>query len=165
MHITLQPESQTSVGANLATDTGSLAYRLFAQDKLAQFAAIGLPQAHAEMLVQMQWRGRNLTYATQYPGAEDCVISLEEGTPVGRYLLQKIQDSWRIVDLAILPKWRGQGIGTRLLEQLARQASAEGLALTLRVEKNNPALRLYTRLGFAIVGNDELSYEMVLQQH
>jgi len=159
MQITLQPEVLTTASANAGADTQNFAYRLFAHDKLAQFAAAGLPQSEA--LVEMQWRGRNLTYATQYPGAEDCIVSLEDGTPVGRYLLQKTQQFWRIVDLAILPEFRGRGIGTRLLEQLARQAATEGLAFTLRVEKDNPAIRLYVRLGFQVIGEDQISYEMV----
>ena len=71
MQITLQPEA-------LTPEADSLAYRLFAVDKLAEFAAIGVPQLQAEELVQMQWRGRTLTYANQYPGAEDWVRFLVE---------------------------------------------------------------------------------------
>jgi len=153
MQITLQPEAQTP-------EAGSLAYRLFALDKLAELAAIGLPQPQAEALVQMQWRGRALTYANQYPGAEDWTISLEDGTPVGRYLLQKIPQGLRMVDFAILPEWREQGIGTHVLQKLIHNTSTNGEVFSLRVEKNNRALNLYKRLGFTIVSGDEISFEM-----
>jgi len=153
MQITLQPEA-------LAPEADSLAYRLFAVDKLAEFAAIGLPQPQAEELVQMQWRGRTLTYANQYPGAEDWTISLEDGTPIGRYLLQKTPQGLRMVDFAILPDWRGQGIGTQVLQKLIHSTSTSGAVFSLRVEKNNRALYLYKRLGFAIVSDDEISFEM-----
>ena len=153
MQITLQPEA-------LTPEAGSLAYRLFALDKLAEFAAIGLPQPQAEALVQMQWSGRTLTYANQYPGAEDWTISLEDGTPVGRYLLQKTPQSLRMVDFAILPERRGQGIGTQVLQQLIQSCATNGSVLSLRVEKNNRALYLYKRLGFTIVSSDEISFEM-----
>lgn len=162
MQITLKPEGPVTAEAHADAYPQSFAYRLFAQDKLAQFAAIGMPQPQAENLVQMQWRGRNLTYATQYPGAEDCVIFLEDGTPVGHYLLQKTPRNSHLVDLAVLPEWRGQGIGTQALRQIVQQTA--GAALSLRVEKKNPARNLYTRLGFVVVGEDELSYEMFLRQ-
>ena len=153
MQITLQPEA-------LTPETGSLAYQLFAVDKLAEFAAIGLPQPQAEALVQMQWRGRTLTYANQYPGAEDWTISLEDGTPVGRYLLQKTPQGVRMVDFAILPGWRGQGIGTQVLQQLIQSTAATESIFSLRVEKNNRALYLYKRLGLTIISSDEISFEM-----
>ena len=153
MQITLQPEA-------LTPEAVSLAYRLFAVDKLAELAAIGVPQPQAEDLVQMQWRGRALTYANQYPGAEDWIISLEDGTPVGRYLLQKTPQGLRMIDFAILPEWRGQGIGTHVLQKLIHNTSTNGEVFSLRVEKNNRALNLYKRLGFTIVSGDEISFEM-----
>ncbi len=153
MQITLQPEA-------LTPEADSLAYRLFAVDKLAESAAIGLPQPQAEELVQMQWRGRTLTYANQYPGAEDWTISLEDGTPVGRYLLQKTPQGLRMVDFAILPEWRGQGIGTHVLQQLIHSTATNGSVFSLRVEKNNRALYLYKRLGLTVVSSDEISFEM-----
>jgi ribosomal protein S18 acetylase RimI-like enzyme len=163
MQIILQPESLTTADANHAADPGALAYRLFASDKLAQFAAAGLPQQQAEMLVQMQWRGRNLTYAQQNPGTEDWIISLEDGTSVGRYSLQKTLQGLRMVDLAILPEYRGRGIGTQVLQQISGTIAATSGTFSLRVEKNNPAQRLYARLGFTAINEDELAYEMVLQ--
>lgn len=163
MQIALQPEGLTTANANPAAGPGSLAYRLFASDKLAQFAAIGLPLPQAEMLVQMQWRGRNLTYAQQYPGAEDWIISLMDGTPVGRYSLQRATQGVRMVALAILPEYRNRGIGTKVLQQVAETTAAGNRSFSLRVEKDNSALRLYTRLGFTAINEDEHAYEMVLQ--
>jgi ribosomal protein S18 acetylase RimI-like enzyme len=55
----------------------------------------------------------------------------------------------RVVDLALLPPWRGRGIGGRLLRELLAEAAAAGLPVRVHVERTNPALRLYARLGFA----------------
>jgi ribosomal protein S18 acetylase RimI-like enzyme len=57
-------------------------------------------------------------------------------------------DEYRLVDLALLSKYRGQGIGTKLLQELISKAAAEGLPVRFHVELNNRARHLYERLGF-----------------
>jgi ribosomal protein S18 acetylase RimI-like enzyme len=54
----------------------------------------------------------------------------------------------RIMDIALLPEDRGAGIGTKLLRELQEEARAAGKSLTIHVERFNPALGLYERLGF-----------------
>jgi ribosomal protein S18 acetylase RimI-like enzyme len=50
-----------------------------------------------------------------------------------------------------LPEYRGQGIGTALLEQMLEAARKLYPAISLSVSPNNQALRLYQRMGFEIV--------------
>ena len=58
------------------------------------------------------------------------------------------------VTIALMPPYRGQGIGTRLLRQLVADAEAAGHpGLSLSVHAKNPARRLYQRLGFARVAS------------
>jgi ribosomal protein S18 acetylase RimI-like enzyme len=53
------------------------------------------------------------------------------------------------LSVGVAPEHRGRGIGTALLEALVERAQQEGApALSLSVEEDNPALRLYERLGF-----------------
>jgi ribosomal protein S18 acetylase RimI-like enzyme len=53
------------------------------------------------------------------------------------------------LSLAVHPEHRGRGTGTALLEALSERARTEGVsALSLSVEKDNPAIRLYERVGF-----------------
>jgi ribosomal protein S18 acetylase RimI-like enzyme len=47
-----------------------------------------------------------------------------------------------------LPEHRGAGIGTKLLRDLQEEVRSAGKSLTIHVERFNPALRLYERLGF-----------------
>jgi ribosomal protein S18 acetylase RimI-like enzyme len=54
----------------------------------------------------------------------------------------------RIVDIALLPEYRGMRIGTRLLRALISESEESGKPLSIHVERFNPALRLYERLGF-----------------
>ena len=64
------------------------------------------------------------------------------------------------LSMAVLPEYRGQGIGTRLLTQLFQVASDHHPAVSLSVGADNPALRLYRRLGFEVVGTSGTSLTM-----
>ena len=55
------------------------------------------------------------------------------------------------MDIALLPKFRGAGIGSQLLGDLQKEARVAGKALSIHVEKFNPALRLYERLDFRVL--------------
>jgi len=68
--------------------------------------------------------------------------------PIGRLYLASIQAELRIVDISLLPEWRGQGIGTALLRGLCEQADRTGKTLRLHVVQHNRVLGLYRRLGF-----------------
>jgi len=58
--------------------------------------------------------------------------------------------------IAVAPDFRGRGAGTTLLEELIKEARNLKLpALSLSVDRRNPALKLYERLGFADAGVSE----------
>lgn len=60
-----------------------------------------------------------------------------------------IDDATPSLAIAVLPEYRGRGIGTALLEQLLEKLRAAGYAaVSLSVQQENPALHLYERLGF-----------------
>lgn len=59
--------------------------------------------------------------------------------------------------LATVPAARGRGIGTALIAACGQQAQALGLPLTLLVEENNPARRLYERCGLQPWQEQELA--------
>jgi [ribosomal protein S18]-alanine N-acetyltransferase len=66
-----------------------------------------------------------------------------------------------VLSMAVLPEYRGKGIGTLLLNEMMKKAKASGFAsLSLSVDPNNPALRLYERHGFVKVGIDGTSWDM-----
>ncbi|MDH3282289.1 MAG: GNAT family N-acetyltransferase, partial [Gammaproteobacteria bacterium] len=50
-----------------------------------------------------------------------------------------------------LPQYCGRGIGSGLLGNIMHEAASAGLPVTIHVEKFNPALRLYGRLGFNVI--------------
>ena len=69
--------------------------------------------------------------------------------PVGRLYVDRWPREVRIVDISLLPEHRGRGLGGALLAAVFAEADAAGKPVSIHVERFNPALRLYTRLGFA----------------
>ncbi|MDD6119128.1 MAG: ribosomal protein S18-alanine N-acetyltransferase [Selenomonadaceae bacterium] len=63
-------------------------------------------------------------------------------------------DEAQITNIALLPDWRGQGLGTRLMADLMAAAKARGCtAMTLEVRPSNTAaLALYHHYGFKEAG-------------
>jgi len=67
-----------------------------------------------------------------------------------------------VLGMAILPEYRGQGIGTVLIEKMLKTCKELGYqSISLSVDPNNPALRLYERQGFKKVGVAGTSWDMV----
>ncbi len=64
------------------------------------------------------------------------------------------------LSIALLPEYRGMGIGTALLTGLLETARDQFAAVSLSVDPRNPAKRLYERLGFRVVGQDGTSLTM-----
>jgi ribosomal protein S18 acetylase RimI-like enzyme len=56
------------------------------------------------------------------------------------------------ISIAVAPDMRGKGVGGSLLDELIMRSAGKHEALTLNVHQRNPALRLYQRKGFRVVG-------------
>lgn len=113
-----------------------------------------------QAFVEMQQQAQNRFYRQQYPQAELSII-VSEGEAVGRLWLARLAAEWRLLDLSILPAWQGQGLGRQCLLQLQAQARQLGHPLSLHVEINNRAQRLYQALGFEIQGQQGLHLHML----
>lgn len=73
----------------------------------------------------------------------DPAASAQADAPLPEYL---------IVDIALFPQARGEGIGSALIAAAQARAAADGRSLRLHVMTTNPdAQRLYERLGFVVV--------------
>jgi ribosomal protein S18 acetylase RimI-like enzyme len=101
--------------------------------------------------VEQQFAAQDEHYRTNYPGATLDVVEVG-GERAGRLYVHRGPSDIRIMDIAIAPAFRGRGIGTRLLRALIEEAESSGRKLSIHVEMNNPAKRLYERLGFEPAG-------------
>jgi ribosomal protein S18 acetylase RimI-like enzyme len=100
--------------------------------------------------IAMQFEAQQKQWGEVYPEASRDVV-IVNGEPAGRLYVNRGEKEIRIVDIAILPPFRGKGAGEGLLRSIFEEGDASGRPVTIHVERNNPALRLYERLGFAIL--------------
>jgi ribosomal protein S18 acetylase RimI-like enzyme len=98
----------------------------------------------------MQFDAQDADYRRRNPAGTFDVIEVD-GLPAGRLYVDRRPDDIRIVDIALLPEFRGAGVGRRLLGQLMDEASVSGRKLSIHVEIHNRAAGLYERLGFEAV--------------
>ena len=97
----------------------------------------------------MQFDAQDAWWREHYAQASFDVI-LVDGEPAGRLYVLRGESEIRIVDIALLPEQRGNGVGSSLLRDLLAEADAAGKSVTIHVERMNPALRFYERLGFSV---------------
>ena len=128
-------------------DLGFLAL-VYASTRLEEVARSGWPPETQRQFLAHQFDAQHRHYRQHYPAAEWLVIE-RGGTAVGRLYVEQWPDQIRLIDIALLPDHRGGGTGSAILADLMDMAAAAGKPLTIHVEKNNPAMRLYRRLGFA----------------
>jgi ribosomal protein S18 acetylase RimI-like enzyme len=123
-----------------ATDANFLS-RLFA-------SAIPERQFLPQELLAMQERIQRLQW-TQLWGPDGETIVEVDGVPAARIWLAGGTETVRLVDLTVLPDFRGLGWGRRLVAGLCDAADAAGAGLQLTVHQDNAvAQALYESLGF-----------------
>jgi ribosomal protein S18 acetylase RimI-like enzyme len=121
--------------------------RVYASTRLDEMAITGWSQSRVEAFLAMQFTLQHTQYMQNYPGASFTVI-LVDAIPAGRLYVDRKDGSMRVIDIALMPEFRGRGVGRRIMRELLREADAKGLAADLHVEMNNPAREFYKSLGF-----------------
>ncbi len=140
---------------------GDLAFlsRVYASTRAEELAPLGWSAEQQAAFLGQQFAAQHHHYTTHYQGASFQVI-LVGGEPAGRLYVARWPGEIRIVDIALLPEFRGVGAGSRLLADLLAEADQAGKLVSIHVEKFNPALRLYERLGFARAADREVYWLM-----
>jgi ribosomal protein S18 acetylase RimI-like enzyme len=139
--VTLRPAS---------TEDEAFMARVYASTREQELAAVPFsPEQKAAFLAQ-QFAAQSFHYAKHYADASWSVIVVD-GRPAGRLIVRRGDAAIHVIDIALLPEYRGRGTGTRLLRDLMGEARAGGKRLGIHVEAENPAMTLYRRLGFRAV--------------
>jgi ribosomal protein S18 acetylase RimI-like enzyme len=113
-----------------------------------ELSQVDWAEGQREAFVRMQFDAQDAEYRQRNPGGTFDVIEVGR-RPAGRLYVDRRPGDIRIVDIALLPEFRGCGVGGQLIARLMDEAAASNRKLSIHVEIHNRAARLYTWLGFA----------------
>jgi ribosomal protein S18 acetylase RimI-like enzyme len=121
--------------------------RVYASTRADELAPVPWSDEQKAAFLDMQFQAQHSHYQQYYPKA-DWLVTMRDGEDVGRLYVERWPTQHCIIDIAFLPEHRGKGLGEALMRDLMDEAAACGKAVSIHVEKFNPAMRLYRRLRF-----------------
>ena len=114
-------------------------------------AVLGIASASPEAAA---WNRQAYEEILASQGNSFCRVVEQGGCVVGFVCFRMLGKEAELLNLAVLPSFRGQGIGAFLVKQTLLEAAEKGagrIFLEVR-DANLPALRLYEHLGFEQAG-------------
>ena len=119
-----------------------------------------MKEAHIEAVAELEklcfsdpWSVNSIASELVNP-LSDWLVAVENGLVVGYVGSQSVLDGADMMNIAVHPDFRKQGIGYGLVTELIRQLREKNvisLSLEVRVS-NESAIGLYRKMGFAVVG-------------
>jgi len=103
---------------------------------------------------------KNIESFQAYYQPSEATIVLVDGEAAGWFQIHEEEAEISLRQIHIEHRYRGGNIGTRIIKDLIRDAHRQGKKLTLSVVKNNPAIKLYERLGFSTLDEDDTKYHL-----
>ena len=100
-----------------------------------------------EMFLKSQHLAQQRHYKSTYPNASFDIIEIDN-REAGRLYLCQSEKEVLVIDISLLPEFRGNGLGSKILKEIMRKAKRQNLPLRLSVFAHNKAYQLYKKLGF-----------------
>ena len=126
---------------------------VYASTRSQEMAAVPWSDAQREAFLKMQYIAQRQHYRSHFPEA-DYLIILSDDRPVGRLYVDRSKAKILIIDITLLYAERNKGSGTAIIRDLMNEAANAVKPLHIHVESFNPSLRLFERLGFHRVVED-----------
>lgn len=130
-------------------------FEVYASTRIDELEGFGWSDEQKRAFIKMQFVARERVY----PRVDNRIILLD-GQPVGRMMIDRGDEAILLRDIALLTEYRNAGIGSRLIQDLMKEAGAAAKPIQLHVLASSPAVRLYERLGFGRTGEDAAYLEM-----
>lgn len=133
-------------------------YRIYVGTR-ADITQLGWNEKQLEKFLRLQFTAQHKQYKAQFCDTAFQIV-LEDEKPVGRLYINQSEEEIRIVDIALLPEFRGQGMGSSLLKQVLAAGKQKRLPVRIHVRPSNPAFHLYERLGFQKIDENGIYFLM-----
>lgn len=130
--------------------------RLYAEVRAPEMRMTQWPEAQIQAFCDSQYSAQDHHYREYYPDLEQWAICRGDDV-IGRLYLATFGDLFILMDITIALAWRGQRIGSSIVADVVRQADLMSRQMQLHVEPENPARRLYQRLGFIALADQSTS--------
>jgi GNAT superfamily N-acetyltransferase len=140
-------------------DRSFLSY-VYASTRMDEMAMVPWTPEQKSEFLEMQFNAQWSHYEQYYPDADFFVIE-RDGRPIGRIYIDRLPEEICLVDIALIPEARGLGLGTLLMQEILDEARSTAKRVEIHVERFNPAIHLYKRLGFVPVDENGVYFRMV----
>jgi GNAT superfamily N-acetyltransferase len=118
------------------------------------------PDELRDAFLAQQFEAQRAGWTASFPGSEHDMLEMD-GVPVGRIWVYWSESDCLIVDVALLPERRRQGLGTEVVRDVIAAADRLGVPVRGHVERTNlPSLAFWTKLGFRETVIDTLFFEI-----
>lgn len=138
-----------------------LLIEVYASTRAEEMARVPWSQEQKDAFVRMQFLAQKNHYAAEYPEASHDIICFDSQA-VGRLYMDRGQEKFHILDITVLPQFRGSGVGSTVLKQILAEAGRKGKPVTIYIESFNPSLRLFGQLGFERLTED--GFQLLMQR-
>lgn len=129
-------------------------------DARPDVASFGWDETERAAFIRMQFEIRRRSYLIHYPKAEQTIIVFRK-IDAGQAIVDRGASRITLIDIAVLAKFRNNGIATSMIARLQSEAAKKAIPVELSVDKLNlAAFHLYRKLGFEIVTASELAVTM-----
>ncbi len=120
-----------------------------------------MPQKALDDLIKMQQVVQENGLANTFPEAKQLTITLH-GEAIGRLIVDYTKNDWRVIDIALMPPFRLQGHGRKVMQAVMDKARETAGTVSLAVfEFNTIARHLYNKLAFQVVHEDPVHAQMI----
>jgi GNAT superfamily N-acetyltransferase len=144
---------EVSARPELLPEDGGFLLALYATVRKPELTGLGWSAAEQEAFIRMQFDAQIRHYRGCYPDARYSVIWVG-GERAGRMIVRRSDEEILIVDIALLPEFRGAGIGSALVRRLLAEADAGRLPVRCHVLQGSDARRFWERAGFVAQDGD-----------
>lgn len=120
---------------------------VYASTRAEELSQLPWDAIQRESFVRMQFTAQQQDYQRRFPDG-DHQLMLVDGRPAGRVYLARSDEEIRILDIVLVPEHRNKGFGTGIVRNLLEEASKNKKPVRVYVERLNPALGFFERLGF-----------------